>query len=44
MTTAVIRRVVPTARLAEFFDGSFGTLAAAVTEQGVGVAGPAFAL
>ena len=43
-TTAVIRRVVPMDRLAEFFDGSFGALAAAVTEQDVGVAGPAFAL
>lgn len=42
--TAVIRRVVPMDRLPEFFDGSFGALAAAVTEQGASVAGPAFAL
>ena len=40
-TTAVIRRVVPMDGLPEFFDGSFGALAAAVTEQGAGVAGPA---
>ena len=44
MTTAVIRRVVPMDRLPEFFDASFGALAATVTEQGVGVAGPVFAL
>ncbi len=43
-TTAVIRRVVPMDRLPEFFDGSFGALAAAVSAQGAGVAGPAFAL
>ena len=43
-TTAVIRRVVPMDRLPEFFDSSFGALAAAVTGQGAGVAGPAFAL
>ncbi len=42
-TTAVIRRVVPMDRLPEFFDGSFGALAAAVQEQDAGVAGPAFA-
>ena len=42
--TAVIRREVPMDRLPEFFDGSFGALAAAVQEQGAGVAGPAFAL
>ena len=30
-------------RLPEFFDGSFGALAAAVQEQDAGVAGPAFA-
>ena len=43
VTTAVIRRVVPMDRLPEFFDGSFGALAAAVQEQDAGVAGPAFA-
>lgn len=43
-TTAVIRRVVPMDRLPEFFDSSFGALAAAVTGQGAGIAGPAFAL
>ena len=43
VTTAVIRRVVPMDRLSEFFDGSFGALAAAVQEQDAGVAGPAFA-
>ena len=42
-TTAVIRREVPMDRLPEFFDGSFGALAAAVQEQDAGVAGPAFA-
>ena len=44
VTTAVIRRVVPMDRLPEFFDGSFGALAAAVQEQDAGVAGPGFAL
>ena len=43
-TTAVIRRAVPMDRLPEFFDGSFGALAAAVIGQGAGIAGPAFAL
>ena len=43
VTTAVIRRVVPMDRLPEFFDGSFGALAAAVQEQDASVAGPAFA-
>jgi effector-binding domain-containing protein len=44
MTTAVIRRVVPMDGLPEFFDGSFGALAAVVRAQDAGVAGPAFAL
>jgi len=43
VTTAVIRREVPMDRLPEFFDGSFGALAATVGEQDAGVAGPAFA-
>ena len=43
VTTAVIRREVAMDRLPEFFDGSFGALAAAVQEQDAGVAGPAFA-
>jgi len=43
-TTAVIRHVVPMDRLPEVFDRSFGALAAAVSAQGAGVAGPAFAL
>lgn len=44
VTTAVVQGVVPLAGTAEFFDRSFGTLAAVLAEQGVAVAGPAFGL
>ncbi|MFC4493408.1 GyrI-like domain-containing protein [Streptomyces ovatisporus] len=43
-TTAVVRGVVPTAELRNFFDDSFRELAAAVSVQQVAVQGPAFAL
>jgi len=43
-TTAVIRRVVATDRIGEFFDGAFRSIAATATGQAAGIAGPAFAL
>ena len=43
-TTAVIRGVVPLAQLADFFDRSFGRLAAVASTQNVQIIGPAFAL
>ena len=42
--TAVIRGVVPLAQLPDFFDRSFGTLAAVTSRQNVAIIGPAFAL
>ena len=44
ITTAVIRAVVPMSELAGFFDRSFGTLAGTISQQGVAIVGPAFAL
>ena len=44
VTTAVIRRVVATDRIGEFFDGAFRSIAATATGQAAGIAGPAFAL
>ena len=44
VTTAVIRRVVAMDRLAEIFDGAFGTIAVTTIGQDAGIAGPAFAL
>lgn len=41
--TAVIRGTVPMDRLGTFFDGAFGRLPRAITEQGARVVGPAFA-
>ena len=43
-TTAVVRSVVPTTGLADFFDRAFGQLGAALAEQGVAPTGAAFAL
>jgi len=43
-TTAVIRRVVATDRIGEFFDSAFRSIAATATGQAAGIAGPAFAL
>lgn len=42
-TTAVVRGVVPTARLAGFFDRSFRAIPAAIAAQGITITGPAFA-
>jgi effector-binding domain-containing protein len=42
--TAVIRGRVPMEQLADFFDRSFGQLAATISAQGIEIAGPAFAL
>jgi effector-binding domain-containing protein len=42
-TTAVIRASVPMAELTSFFDRAFGTVAAAVGEQGLRIVGPPFA-
>ncbi len=42
--TAVVRGVVPTAELRNFFDASFGELAKTLTAQQVAIVGPAFAL
>ncbi len=39
-----MRRVVPIAELASFFDQSFTTLASVTSSQGVEITGPAFAL
>ena len=44
VTTAVIRRVVATDRIGEFFDGAFRSIAATATGQAASIAGPAFAL
>jgi len=44
VTTAVIRGLVPTAELADFFDQSFGVLGKVLATQGVTATGPAFAL
>jgi len=44
VTTAVIRRVVATDRIGEFFDGAFRSIAATATGQAAGIAGPALAL
>jgi effector-binding domain-containing protein len=44
VTTAVIRRTVPMAELAGFYDGAFRTLAETLARQGVTPAGPAFGL
>ena len=43
-TTAVIRRVVATDRIGEFFDSAFRSIAATATGQDAGIAGPALAL
>jgi effector-binding domain-containing protein len=42
-TTAVIRGVVDMGALADFFDRSFSTLAAALADQGIAPMSPAFA-
>jgi effector-binding domain-containing protein len=42
--TAVISGSVAMAELADFFDRSFSRLAPAIADQGVAIAGPAFAL
>lgn len=42
-TVAVIAGRVPMSELPDFFDRSFGELAAVLTDQGVGIVGPAFA-
>ena len=42
--TAVIRGVVPVTQLADFFDRSFGAVAAFTSKQNVEIIGPAFAL
>jgi len=43
-TTAVIRRVVATDRIGEFFDSAFRSIAATAPGQDARIAGPAFAL
>jgi effector-binding domain-containing protein len=43
-TTAVVRGKIPMVEIRNFFDASFGALGAALSAQGVGIAGPAFAL
>jgi effector-binding domain-containing protein len=43
-TTAVIRGVVRVAELADFFDRSFSRLATVLSDEGVAITGPAFAL
>jgi effector-binding domain-containing protein len=42
-STAVVRGIVPVAKLAEFFDRSFTTLATVIASQNVAITGPAFA-
>jgi effector-binding domain-containing protein len=42
-TTAVIRGVVPTAEIADFFDRSFSELASVLERQDIAPTGPAFA-
>jgi effector-binding domain-containing protein len=44
VTTAVVRRTVPMAEIAGFYDSAFGTLVEALARQGVTPAGPAFGL
>lgn len=43
VASAVIAGVVPVAELANFFDTSFGVLAATIAEQGRNITGPAYA-
>ncbi|MFI8519812.1 GyrI-like domain-containing protein [Streptomyces sp. NPDC085481] len=43
-TTAVVRGVVPTDGLRDFFDASFGALARTIEAQRIGVLSPAFGL
>ncbi|WP_026453913.1 GyrI-like domain-containing protein [Saccharomonospora iraqiensis] len=44
VSTAVVRGIVRTAELPDFFDSSFGTLSEVLATQGVAIVGPAFAL
>ncbi|WCO65496.1 GyrI-like domain-containing protein [Iamia majanohamensis] len=43
VTTAVVHGVVPMAEIVAFFDSSFSEVAAALADQGIAPAGPAFA-